>query len=96
MALDKPERTLNQRYMRRIGDSATEACTYQQCADFAASAGRAIFNKTFIHRAFSTPLEQNRAYTTLATYSSGTARKFFMYLWNDKLVHGYHRDKHGR
>eukprot|EP00973_Karenia_brevis_P080200 11124386-Karenia_brevis.AAC.1 len=40
MALDKPERILTQRYMRRIGGSATEACTYQGCADFAASAAR--------------------------------------------------------
>eukprot|EP00973_Karenia_brevis_P077879 10821080-Karenia_brevis.AAC.1 len=26
--LDKPERVLNQRFMRRIGDTATETCTY--------------------------------------------------------------------
>eukprot|EP00973_Karenia_brevis_P016891 2315283-Karenia_brevis.AAC.1 len=77
MALDRPERILNQRYMRRIGGSATESCTYQQCADFANAAAQDIFNNTYMHREFSSPVEQDRAYTTLATYSSATARKLF-------------------
>eukprot|EP00973_Karenia_brevis_P095417 12427224-Karenia_brevis.AAC.1 len=46
-ALDKPERTLNQRFMRRIGDTATETCTYRECADFSTEIGRALFDKTF-------------------------------------------------
>eukprot|EP00973_Karenia_brevis_P039696 5480608-Karenia_brevis.AAC.1 len=68
--LDKPARILYQRFMRRIGDTATETCTYLECADFLTEAGRALFDKTFAHREFKHPLEQERAYTTLATYSS--------------------------
>eukprot|EP00973_Karenia_brevis_P082261 11404006-Karenia_brevis.AAC.1 len=63
--------------MRRIGDTGTETCTYSDCIDFTTEIGQAMFNKTFAHREFKHQLEQDLAYTTLATYSSGTARQLF-------------------